>query len=190
MNKQLVLLLCVVGVLCGPVNVMGETKHCGPNKIPFDPDTEGCCHLPLPLPDGTWKKTPYPQNEPDPCSKVSSGRAQGAVICYNGNMIKCTYPANYPNTWKEPYASKATADAIQACLDQHEQYHLDNHIMICKKCTGPAEHPSKQKEKEQECEAFEDSLRCARKVAWDRKGGTQYYNAIRRELNRRGCPGW
>jgi hypothetical protein len=187
MNKQLVLLLCVVGVLCGPVNVMGETKHCGPNKIPFDPDTEGCCHLPLPLPDGTWKKTPYPQNEPDPCSIVPSGGAYAQVICYNGNKYICVYPDNFPSEWKPPKASQETYEAITNCITQHEEVHMGQDI-YCPECTAAAKHPPGQGYMN-ECIAHQDSRDCAFALPYS-EGQDNYLRYITKYLKDNRCPGW
>jgi hypothetical protein len=98
MNKQSIILLFLMGLLCTSPTVQGwRGEHCGPDRLPYDPNKRGCCYELQP--DGTykWVLTGDPENVTDPCSKVPSGGSQGQVICYNGNKYICIYPENFPS---------------------------------------------------------------------------------------------
>ena len=159
MKIQSVFLLFLMGLLYMSSTVHGwRSEHCGPDKLPFDPDKRGCCNELQP--DGTykWVRTDDPKNEPDPCSKVPSDGAYGARICYNGNMYTCYYPSNMPASWRNN-------SAIVDCINRHEKLHETQSGTYCPKCTGKARHTDAAF-RSNECAAYQASVDCLRGLSW------------------------
>lgn len=185
MIKRSVVLVVLMGLSCMSTTVHGgKSDHCGPDREPFDPDKKGCCQKP----DGTWILTDNPKNEPDPCSKVPSGGAQGRIICYNGIKYICVYSNNFPSAWKPPNASQKTYNDITNCIAQHENVHMGQDI-YCPDCTVPAKHRQPDRETEYECDALKDTFDCARKFAYE-PGGMEFYTQIKAKLNKMKCTGY
>lgn len=173
MRKLSAILVSMMVLSCMPAYVKGgKSDHCGPDRIPFDPDKKGCCNELQP--DGTWKYvlTDDPKNEPDPCSKVPSDGAYGARICYNGEFYTCFYLGNLPESWR-------SNTNIVDCIKKHEKLHETQDGQFCPECRGKGEHTD-EKFRRNECDAFQESLDCLRGRPW-----TEEIGELIRQINKK-----
>lgn len=159
MKKQSMLVLCFLGVFC--INVAVRGAHCGPDKIPYDPATQGCCRKP----DGTYEVTDKSENT-DPCTlnEVQEDLCKryygygdpacdkyGVTVCYNGEKVGCVCNCmGVQNT------------SLLACIQAHEDAHAQDDNLKCEGCDTKKPKPQNQSQAEQdECDLTREARDCA-----------------------------
>ena len=151
MNKCFIRLVFAMAILWWPVNIMGETKHCGTNKLPYDHSKEGCClHE-----DGTGEITGDPENanmdDYAKTKKLCKARGYGVTFCYNGEKKSAVCP----------YGKSMISEEYQQCIRDHEKGHVDYQFTSCE-CNDYKVHydPPAGNEDDSECEALAATYRC------------------------------
>ena len=151
MKNRSVLLLCLMGLLCVSATVMGwPSSHCGPNRIPYDPATQGCCKNP----DGIYEVTDNPENanmnDYAEDNGLCNGMKFGVTFCYNGEKRTAICP--YGNTFP---------DEFKTCIQMHEDSHKNDSYGTCGECDSPnVEHTSASGHQNSECAALEATYSC------------------------------
>ena len=161
-------IIFVIGLLCLPGTIFGgRTAHCGPDRVPFDPDKQGCCKKA----DGTYEITDNPQNvnvcaldamQEDAC-KQSFGYytgciAYGATICYNGKKYSCLCSCKgIQNT------------ALAMCILAHEEKHVHDDNWACSDCDAKMPDPvDKAKSDRDHCTMYREDIACAKGISgWE-----------------------
>ena len=150
MKKYIVLTLCLLGMLYRPVSIIGQTKHCGTNKEPYDPNTEGCClHA-----DGTGEKTDNPENADMDAYADQEGLCLalkfGVTFCYNGEKRTaiCPYGKTFP-------------DEYRICIQMHEDSHKNDNYGTCRDCdSANIDYTSAFGPQNSECDALNEMYKC------------------------------
>ena len=122
MNINIIRIICVLGVLWWPVSIIGATKHCGINKLPYDPNVKGCCLDSR----GVGRLTNDPENadlekyaeENQYCGNMI---ARGVTFCYNGKLVSVVCDDNWPQ-------------ALLDCIAFHEEQHRTDPNAKCHSC--------------------------------------------------------
>ncbi|MBU1693602.1 MAG: hypothetical protein KKC51_06525 [Verrucomicrobia bacterium] len=169
MKKQSTLVLCLIGLLCVLTAVLEALgKHCGSDKKPYDPDTQGCCINP----DGTGKVTDKPENT-NPCTlnevqedlcKMSSAFGNkvcaqyGRTVCYNGKKVGCVC-----NCMGIQNA------ALLACIQAHEDEHAKDDNLKCADCDTKKPTPQDQNiDAQNHCVLYKKDRDCAKAIpGWE-----------------------
>ncbi|MDY0144813.1 MAG: hypothetical protein RBS84_02330 [Kiritimatiellia bacterium] len=109
-----------------------------------------------------------PPEGTDPCAWASSNDdfrrqypeqfhpvfgGEGYILCVFGETYPCVPPDNIPIAWQRA--------GITRCIQEHEQYHKDHSPIQCPPCgTGIGTYADKATEREEECCAFFETLKC------------------------------
>lgn len=159
MNNCFIRLVFAIAILWWPVNIMGETKHCGTNKLPYDPSKQGCClHE-----DGTGEVTDNPENVDPHTSSVFQDHCKGAydvcdkygiTICYNGKKVAVVCNC----------MSIQNTDLL-ACIQAHEDAHVRDNNLKCTDCDTKNPQPQDQAAADQaHCDLYRADINCATNI--------------------------
>ena len=116
----------------------------------YDPETQGCCVHPI---TGDELVTEHAENADLTEVAENLGYCRdgvaGVTFCYNGSKVStlCPYGQSFH-------------PAIQQCIQEHENTHVDDQNTTCTNCDTKKSKGSAEDKIDGECTAYEKTLRC------------------------------